>query len=89
MAIEGGRQGPVWLLGLPAPLLEMQKERPIFFFLQCSVFIAVRAFSSCSEQGLCSSFGAGAFHCNGFSCCRTQVLGHCRLPVVATRAQAQ
>ena len=32
MAIEGGRQGPVWLLGLPAPLLEMQKERPIFFF---------------------------------------------------------
>ena len=36
----------------------------------------VRAFSSCSEQGLLSSCGARASHCGGFSCCRAWVLRH-------------
>ena len=36
----------------------------------------VRAFSSCSEQGLLSSCGAWASHCSGFSCCRAWVLRH-------------
>ena len=34
-----------------------------------------RAFSSCREQGLLCSCGAQAFHCGGFSCCRTQAPG--------------
>ena len=35
-----------------------------------------RAFSSCGEQGLLSSWGAQASHCGGFSCCRAWALGH-------------
>ena len=34
-----------------------------------------RAFSSCRQQGLLSSWGAGASHCGGFSRCRAQALG--------------
>ena len=32
-------------------------------------------FSSCSKRGLLSSCGVRAFHCDGFSCCRTPALG--------------
>ena len=35
----------------------------------------MRAFSSCSEQGLLSSCGARASHCSGFSCHKAWVLG--------------
>ena len=75
MATEGGRQGPAWLLGLPTPR-PGDAEGKAYFFFSCAVFVTVRAFSSCSEQGLLSSFGAWAFHCDGFSCCRTRVPGH-------------
>ena len=34
-----------------------------------------QAFSSCGEQGRCSSCGARASHCGGFSCCRSWALG--------------
>ena len=37
--------------------------------------LVLRLFSSCSEQGLLSSWGAWASHCGGFSCCRAQALG--------------
>ena len=47
------------------------------------VFIAPRAFSSCSKWGLLSSCGAWAFHCAGFSCYRAQALGM-RASVVVT-----
>ena len=33
------------------------------------------AFSTCGQQGLLSSRGAWASHCNGFSCCGAQALG--------------
>ena len=39
----------------------------IYFWL-CWVFVAVWAFSSCSEQGWLH-FCACVFHCSGFSCC--------------------
>ena len=39
------------------------------------VFVAARAFSSCSKQGLLSSCGVRASHCSGFSCCRAQIAG--------------
>ena len=35
-----------------------------------------RLFSSCSEQGLLSSWGVWASHCGSFSCCRIWALGH-------------
>ena len=41
-----------------------------------------RAFSSCSEWGLLSSWGAQASHCRGF-CCGAQLLGTWALVVVA------
>ena len=46
------------------------------YFWLCWVFIAVRAFSSCSEWELFSSCGVWPSHCGGFSCCRAQALGH-------------
>ena len=46
------------------------------FFI--SVFLAGLGwvFSSCSEQGLLSSWGAWVSHCGGFSSCRAWALGH-------------
>ena len=35
-----------------------------------------QAFSSCSEQGLLSSYTARASHCSGFSCWGTRAPGH-------------
>ena len=75
MATEGGRQGPAWLLGLPTPR-PGDAEGKAYFFFSCAVFVAVRAFSSCSEQGLLSSFGAWASKRGGFSCHRVQTLEH-------------
>ena len=34
-----------------------------------------RAFSSCHQQRLLSSYSAGASHCSGLSCCRYRALG--------------
>ena len=45
----------------------------------------MRAFSSCSEQGLLSSCGARAAHCSGFSCCKARVLGAQASAVAAHR----
>ena len=42
----------------------------LFYFWLCWVFLAARAFSSCSEQGLLCSCGAWASHCGSFSCGR-------------------
>ena len=44
-----------------------------------------RLFSSCSKQGLPSSCGVRASHRGGFSCCKTQALGHVRAVAVAPR----
>ena len=41
-----------------------------------------RAFSSCGEWGLLSSWGVQASHCGGFSCCRAQALEQSSVVVV-------
>ena len=45
----------------------------IYFWLRW-VFVAARAFSSCSERELLF-VAVRASHCGGFSCCKTQALG--------------
>ena len=45
------------------------------YFLFHWVFVAARAFSPCSEQGLLSSCGVRASHCCGFPCCGVQAVG--------------
>ena len=63
----------------------------ILFLFGCSVSLLLhRLFCSCSEQGLLSSYGAGASHCGGFSC-GAQALGHgLQLFLLqGSRAQAQ
>ena len=60
--------------------LLVQLPRCCFFFFNSIYFIlaalhlhcCTRAFSSCSEQPLLSSFGAWASHCSECSCCRLQ-----------------
>ena len=61
-----------------------------FFFDLLIFFVAVWAFSSCSEQGLLSSCGAWASHCGGFTCCGARALGYsgfgsCSSVVVASQ----
>ena len=58
----------------------------------CILFLAVLglhccmpAFSSCSEQGLLSSYGTWASHYGGFSCYRVQALGRAGSFVVVHR----
>ena len=64
------------------------------FYLCIYLFLAVlglhccvRAFSSCGFWGLLSSCSAQAFHCGGFSCCRTWTLGHEGFSSCSTWAQ--
>ena len=47
----------------------------------------MRAFSSCSEQGLFSSCGAWAPHCSGLPRCRAQALGRESFSSCSTWAQ--
>ena len=46
----------------------------IFTCAQCS--LPHRLFSSCGKWGLLFSWGAWAFHCDGFSYCGTWAVGH-------------
>ena len=63
--------------------------RNLFFKLFIYLFMVVlglhcpQAFSSCGKWRLLSSYGTGAFHCSGFSCCRAQALGSQASVVVA------
>ena len=66
----------------------------IFLFLKylCILFLAalgfcccMLAFCRCREWGLLSRCGVQASSCSGFSCCRTQALGHLGSVVVAPR----
>ena len=47
------------------------------YFWMFRVFVAVRHFFSCGEQGLYFSCGAWASPCCAFSCCRAWALGCC------------
>ena len=50
-----------------------------FFYLFVAALglrCCIQGFSSCSEQGLFSRWGARASHCDGFSCFRARTLGH-------------
>ena len=58
----------------------------VYFWLYC-VFVAVQVFSSCSEQGPVSSYGAWASHGSGFSCCRAWALGYTGFSSCSTWAQ--
>ena len=53
--------------------LRIRAKCPHFYYLfpLLWVFAAEQAISSCSEQGMLSSFP----HCGGFSCCGAQALG--------------
>ena len=64
----------------------------IFYFFDLFLFLAALglhcyawAFSSFSKQRLLSSCSAQASHCNDFSCCRAQALGHASSVVAAYR----
>ena len=48
----------------------------LFIFVCAESWLLGELFSSCSEQGLLSSWGAWASHCHGFSYCRARTLGH-------------
>ena len=50
----------------------MLTKEIFFFFGYAGSSLLLRLFSSCSEQGLASSFGAQASHCGGFCCCGAQ-----------------
>lgn len=67
------------------PPQDLQVCVPVHFFLLlvlfvyfwlCQVSAAVRAFSSCGEEGLLSGCGALASHCSVVSSRRTWALGH-------------
>ena len=44
------------------------------FVVARGLLVAARVFSSCGEQRLLSSFGARAFHCGSFCCCKAQAV---------------
>ena len=48
----------------------------LFIYFNWRLYSCAEAFSTCREWGLFSSCGAGASHCNSFSCCRPHTLGH-------------
>ena len=50
----------------------------IVFMFDCALGLhcCTRAFSSCCERGLLSSWSAQAYSWGGFSCCRAQALDH-------------
>ena len=50
-------------------------KKVFIFSVVLGLHCRTRAFSSCRQQGLLSSWGAGASHCGGFSRCRAQALG--------------
>ena len=77
-----GQRGPVFtLVSSCSPELEC----PLHCFLNfIYLFLAAlglgccsctQAFSGCGVEGLLSSCGARAFHCDGFSCCEAWALG--------------
>ena len=56
-------------LDLTIDIFQWQNHYKGFFFSLLIYFWLCWAFSSFSEQGLLSSCGAQASHCDGFSCC--------------------
>ena len=58
----------------------------IIYLWLCWVFAAMRAFSSCSEQELLSSYIVEASHCSCFSC-GARPLGHVGFTSFHTWAQ--
>ena len=56
------------LLCLIAPVFFFFLIYLFIYFWLCWVFVAAHTFSSCSEWGLLSSYGAWEPHCGGFSC---------------------
>ena len=51
-------------------------RKGIYFLVALDLCRCARAFSSCSEWGLLSSYGAKVSHCGGFSCCGPWALEH-------------
>ena len=47
----------------------------ILFMIALGLLCYWRAFSSCHQQRLLSSYSVGASHCSGFSSCRERALG--------------
>ena len=54
--------------------------------LCCWASFPCQLFSSCGEQGLLYSCGAGASHCGGSSCWGAQALGHTGFSTWGTQA---
>ena len=65
---------------------QLLKKKIIYFWLRW-VFVAVRAFSSCREQGVTLSCSERASRCSGFSCCKAQALGRVGFSSCGTQAQ--
>ena len=57
-------------------ILEINRDIYLYFVLATlGLHCCTPAFSSCSEQGLLSSWGVQASHCDGSSCCKAQAVG--------------
>ena len=72
----------IFMLFLYFVFLSWLSFQPVFFFFKtfyffinfwpCCIFVAVLAFSSCSEQGAALHCSVRASHCRGLSCYRAQ-----------------
>ena len=58
----------------------------LFFLAALGLHCCTQVFSSCGKQGLLSSCGAQASHCNGVSCRRAGALGHADFSSCASQA---
>ena len=70
----GGSLMSVWRTKNNLDVRSQGNEMSFFFFWLCWVFLALRGFSLVAVSGDYSQ-GAGAPHCDGFSCCRARALG--------------
>ena len=72
---KGGRCKSVAIgLSLDLPCLEVFNF--LIFLATLGLCCYMQTFSSCSRQGILSSFSSQASHCGVFSCCRAQPLEH-------------